>query len=125
MGFFDTIKNAMSLDDEDDDSLYEAEMRELERKEKNKAAKSRRNSDSSDGYEDDEEEDTAHGLPEAMQRKKPTAATEAAMKAQEPLRQEAQNRHTMAESLLQEPRDTAPAIILSECAEILLPISAY
>lgn len=59
MGFFDTIKNAMSLDDEDDDSLYEAEMRELERKEKNKAAKSRRNSDSSDGYEDDEEEDTA------------------------------------------------------------------
>lgn len=39
MGFFDKIKDYLSFDEDDDDSLYEAEMRELERKER---AKSRR-----------------------------------------------------------------------------------
>ncbi len=38
MGLFDKIKSAIAFDDEDDDdSIYEAEMRELERKERSKA----------------------------------------------------------------------------------------
>ena len=50
MGFFDKIKDYLSFDEEDDDSLYEAEMRELERKER---AKSRRQIKEVEEDEDD------------------------------------------------------------------------
>lgn len=55
MGFFETIKKAISLDEDDDDVLYEMEMLELEKKER--ASRSRysgRNSNSDDNTDEDE-----------------------------------------------------------------------
>lgn len=58
MGFLDAIKNAISLDEDDDDSLYEAEMRELERKERSKNA--RKASRAAETENDDDEEESAY-----------------------------------------------------------------
>lgn len=61
MKLFDTIKSYISLEEEDEDSLYEAEMRELERKERSKnvsrSESSRKSRRSSVEDFDDEEED--------------------------------------------------------------------
>lgn len=55
MGFLDVIKNAISLDEDDDDSLYEAEMKELERKERSKSTRnaSRSAEDEDDDYDEE------------------------------------------------------------------------
>ena len=59
MGLFDKIKSAIAFDDEeDDDSIYEAEMRELERKERSKAQAQRKAAERK-AVEADGEEETA------------------------------------------------------------------
>lgn len=79
MGLFDKIKSAIAFDDEeDDDSIYEAEMRELERKERSKAQAQRKAAERKAEASDEEEEETtgsSRKIRSFSDRKKNTGST--------------------------------------------------
>ena len=76
MGIFDKIKSAIVFDDEeDDDSIYEAEMRELERKEKSKSQKKAAERRYEDNDEDYDLEDAPRKTRSISDRKKVNTST--------------------------------------------------